>query len=733
MLKFKDLHMKLLSEKFYTYKMPDNKSLTMYDFYVLDYLKSILDWPSKNFRDLPTDLVDSVNNAVQNLYPALRQELLDAVFYAVCAEIRYAENSGRKDHNRRIAKSNPKFEKLYKLWAKYQNFHGKSLSQREELTDIYDIRKPSAKKRTPQSEKNNNEARNLSYKGAQYAIEKSGYSHADFMEMCEELYNEGSWDSSYGGNAWGNICRGWLDLNSADKIDPNVKEVKEVDYGAGLKDEDGNEIKSSKKSDTKPTKAAKKPMSVAIDHIYDLQHNTDTVFNKLKSYYKGGYRWIKTALDDKANVKSYHNLLNKASGTVKAMALPVLYNKLGQTWEKEMNVQKPVDTHPQVTSMEDAFAQVSGNSVDDIKIGDHFQKSRSTETYIIITNVGTSYLNYDLYKKRKLVNNGYTITKIKFDNVLKDGSWKKIPAPKLSDSQPKVSHVGAKVGDILIPAGINSSSRATLTIKKITSDSYIYDIFKKGELVESDYAYDKSYIDFMIKSGDYKIKRNEKSKTDTSLKVGDIFMDAKRTSSLSLNKGIKATYVITKVTPTTYIYDIFEKGKKVVSNHETSKPYIDMSIQKGVYLIKNDTTPIVKSPRITSQTYRVNINDSVECIDDSFVPHGSKLAMGKVYKVTEHSKTTIQVVDDVGNKKWFRKNRFEPVKLPQPIAKNSSKFKVGDWVIVNGATENYPGQIIKSGKSHDDWDRRSYLVKFLNQSLGEDWFTSNALKLDDQI
>ena len=274
MQKFEDMYVRVLEEKYYTYKMPEDKSLTMYDFYVLDYLNYLLDQPSKNFRDLPPDLEDSVREAIKNLYPSLRVELLNAVFYAICAEIRHVES---KKTNRSLVQDNPQYEKLYKYWLKYKNFHGKSVADREELITLYDIEKPSSTKRTPQTELANDESRNISYKGANYAIEQTGLSREDFVKMCEHLYTNGAWASSYGGKAWANICTGWLMLNDADQINTSVKDDK---------------IKQ---------KTIKKPMGVAIDHIYDLQHNTDTVFNKLKAYYKSGYSWIKKALDDKAS------------------------------------------------------------------------------------------------------------------------------------------------------------------------------------------------------------------------------------------------------------------------------------------------------------------------------------------------------------------------------------------------------------------------------------------------
>jgi hypothetical protein len=314
MQRFEDMYIRVLEERFYTYKMPEDKSLTMYDFYVLDYLNYLLDQPSKNFRDLPSDLEDSVRSAVQNLYPALREELLNAVFYAICAEIRHAEVNKL---NRTLLNEHPKYVELYKHWLKYKNFHGKSLIDKEELMNLYDVKKPSSVKRTPQSEKSNDAGRNISYKAANYAIEQTGLSTADFVKMCEYLYDYGTWATSYGGKAWANICKGWLMLNEADQINTSVKD------------------------DKTKQKSTKKPMGVAIDHIYDLQHNTDTVFNKLTSYYKGGYFWILKALDDKANTDSYHKLLSKSSGTVKAMALPILYNKLGTTWEKEIKLEKP--------------------------------------------------------------------------------------------------------------------------------------------------------------------------------------------------------------------------------------------------------------------------------------------------------------------------------------------------------------------------------------------------------
>ena len=447
-MKFSDMYLRVISEKYYPYKMPEDKSLTMYDFYVLDYLNSILEYPSSSFRDLPMDLVDSVKDAKNNLYPALREELLSAVFYAICAEIRHAEvHSGK---NRQLAQDDPKYAKLYKNWLRYQDFHGKSMNDQDQLVDLYGVEKPSAKKRGLPTEANNDKRRNLSYKAANYAIEKTGLAEADFVEMCEHLYTKGTWASSYGGSAWAGICKGWLMLHNAKDIEGAKAQTKGVDYG-------GEKTEWDKQSDKSKTvkQSDKKPMSVAIDHIYDLQHNTDTVFNKLKSYYKTGYGWIKTALDDKANVKSYHELLSKCSGTVKAMALPVLYNKLGTTWEKEMKIESPKkeDTStPDVTSTPDlTFDPKVG-----LKVGDSYVSTYNGYKFIIKDNSKPSFYVYDIYTPEGGVHvKDHIYSKEAVHNSLDSGEYEmvpkalEIPTVKAPRSIPLSNSPKFKVGDMV--------------------------------------------------------------------------------------------------------------------------------------------------------------------------------------------------------------------------------------------------------------------------------------------
>lgn len=339
---------KVIEERYFKYSVPEDKELQLYDFYVLSYLKYLITQPAKNFRDLPTDLEDTIKDAVKVLYPTLRQELLNAVFYSVCAEMRhFSSYSGNEQmFLSKYDVEDKKLRKILNYYLRYRKYNAKDTNSQKEMEEVYGVEKPSSDVRPPESEVNNDKDRNNSFKAAKYAVKQAGATDADFVRLAERAYSEGQWYPSYGGKAWANICKGYLRLNAAEKTE-------QVDVG-----KDAPKIKTSAED-----------MGVAIDHVYDLQHNTDTVFNKLKSYYKKGYGWLGKALDYKANVKSYYDLLKHASPLVRQIAPPVLYNKLGQTWEQRSNELNPKQeqfpTIPPSTPSHDAVKDMGAGTPDD--------------------------------------------------------------------------------------------------------------------------------------------------------------------------------------------------------------------------------------------------------------------------------------------------------------------------------------------------------------------------------
>ena len=80
--------------------------------------------------------------------------------------------------------------------------------------------------------------------------------------------------------------------------------------------------------------SSKNQLIVAIDHVYDLQHNTGSVFTKHDSYAKkvqdgpatnkAKYGWIQQALDHKRDVKSVKDFLDKVSPQMRKLAQRII-------------------------------------------------------------------------------------------------------------------------------------------------------------------------------------------------------------------------------------------------------------------------------------------------------------------------------------------------------------------------------------------------------------------------
>lgn len=293
------------------YSIPTSKKRQLFDFYLLSALQSLLPLPSVGYRELPPDLELNVTEAVDTLFPALRRDLLEAVFYSITAEFRHT--SQYEDLNLETVQSDftEKEQAAYMAYKEYYHY-GKRLSP--ETTP-----KPSTSSRPPEPEKSQNSShRNQSYKSAMYAIEKTGMTLAEWITLCGKLFKDGAWYRGYGGRAWYRICEGWLMLNRATSISGNFAAISMLQKGSKMPD-------------------VQIPMGVAIDHIYDLQHNSGSVLNKLKSYYEdGGYNWLSESLDFKRYIKSLHELLPFTSSALKSIALPILKDKLGSTQEDSL-------------------------------------------------------------------------------------------------------------------------------------------------------------------------------------------------------------------------------------------------------------------------------------------------------------------------------------------------------------------------------------------------------------
>lgn len=118
----------------------------------------------------------------------------------------------------------------------------------------------------------------------------------EFVSVIKDCFSiEAEWGYDVGGPKWAKIATGWLKLYET----PN---------------------------DNIPA------LQTWIDNIYHLQHNTGSVFTKIKDYYipseggeyVGGYQWIRIALNKKRDAKDLHELYPDISRSLRRLADVVL-------------------------------------------------------------------------------------------------------------------------------------------------------------------------------------------------------------------------------------------------------------------------------------------------------------------------------------------------------------------------------------------------------------------------
>jgi hypothetical protein len=267
-----------LVEKNYYYKVPKDKEQLMNDFYLIDLMRG---YPWNKIGD--TDIgktasestVYSLMEAKDIILKTLKEEFLESVFFSLAAEFRhiYAMNG---------SKTLRRFFKDYDFGK-----DGNGLDFLKDYTaDRYmqqNMPDFASRDKRGKSQRYEDRGDSQNYIASYKALNGTKVPRKYIVQMMEDAYRNLEWEEHYGGEAWADIAAGWTRL-----------------YNATTENE----------------------LFPAIDRIYDLQHNTSTVFDKTKKYYKrdaGGYDWILKALDRKFAAMSPWELWKHSSGSLKSM------------------------------------------------------------------------------------------------------------------------------------------------------------------------------------------------------------------------------------------------------------------------------------------------------------------------------------------------------------------------------------------------------------------------------
>ena len=279
-----------LTEAAVNYKIGSgNPEKMLYDFYVLSFISTINLSPEKaktgTFGDIgfqggflsKSDRVkEDIEYAQDVLLPVLREKLTKGLFVSICAEIRHIKDRPQNYANTPLATS-----KVFRDYYRTYTLLDKGVPKEFEPTRL----------REPKGATPNAVSYKKSYQAAIKAIKDQNSTPYEFVKLCKYAFENMSWAPSYGGKNWGNICGGYLLLVDA---------------------------------------KSKDQVSVAIDHAYDLEHNTGAALNKVKDFYivdsKGrpDFDWMGDALDLKRDATSMKKLIDRCSGDMKRLALQAM-------------------------------------------------------------------------------------------------------------------------------------------------------------------------------------------------------------------------------------------------------------------------------------------------------------------------------------------------------------------------------------------------------------------------
>ena len=284
------------------YAFPENKKERLFDFYVLALLK------------------DTINIKINSLLEETREILLknqkqcflNDLFYVICAEFRHLRTETTEGRNLR---------KLYacdEISAEEKSFLQNYLKTNYKPLDPFNKSQTYCKKHwsiqynnvSLVDENDSNKEYYNSLRKTIKALKLTNLQPEDFVKLAEKCFDKLNWNGAYGGPMWADIATAWLQLNNTT-----------------------NESQ----------------LILCIDHIYDLQHNTNTIFDKLMSYWdssNGGYQWIHRSLNKKAEITHPYQLLNQTSLSMRIIARKILFANYKMTEEKYVNIVKVCKNSP---------------------------------------------------------------------------------------------------------------------------------------------------------------------------------------------------------------------------------------------------------------------------------------------------------------------------------------------------------------------------------------------------
>jgi len=309
------------------YSLPRDPRKIMADFYLLTTTGDKAGYFGQNWEKIkggmpPTraglrygEYGENLEEAVGKLTEQMKRHMSDSLLFSISAELRHALERSQPEE----LMNNP-FMKAYREYLEsYSRLKDVRMTPliEKNLQGIYpEGKRARITKGSPQEYQ-------ISNKAVRKALEETGTSLQDFSEIAENIFRKGRWATSYGGQPWGNIAEGLRMIVNAETTGDMVK---------------------------------------AMDNAYDLQHNTATVFNKIKKYQReGGYKWLQDMLDFKYHAMTPRELVPLASSAAKRIAAPALLDIGDPAMDKSRENAVSASSEELVSGLESAIGRLKGN------------------------------------------------------------------------------------------------------------------------------------------------------------------------------------------------------------------------------------------------------------------------------------------------------------------------------------------------------------------------------------
>ena len=298
---------------------PESNKRLMYEFYFICALPYEIKYANEEDKILEWQ----VKETRKTILTFLRAKLLNEVLFSICAELRHTEESSNfVEYDTRVGS-----ERTRRIMELILNTGviGKTKND-SYLKDFQKLKQIFVDMSNQISENDSFTAYTHSNKLCNKYFNLKG-NERGFVEFAKIIFSDFKWSESFGGKSWADIADGWLKLYDAPYTPA---------------DNGGN-------------------TSAYIDHIYDLEHNSGTVLDKLKSYgiydenaEYHNYDWIKGVLDAKREAKDLHEFEGNISHTLFKFGMHVL-NRTGGKSVEDYRKEYPKNTMLKLKNIKDFY------------------------------------------------------------------------------------------------------------------------------------------------------------------------------------------------------------------------------------------------------------------------------------------------------------------------------------------------------------------------------------------